>query len=164
EAGRWVEEAQITEERPGLLVATAAPPAPYAESIIVETRPGPDYTWIHGHWAWHGHWVWEHGHWHVSRPRHWYVQGRWAARGGQRGGGGGGGIKEAEAREERPGLLVASMEPPPAHVETQIVELRPSPSHVWIAGHWAWHGHWVWEHGHWHPGREGHTWVGGRWE
>jgi hypothetical protein len=51
---------------------------------------------------------------------------------------------------------------PPAP-QTEVVVVRPSPSHVWIAGHWVWQGHWVWAPGHWHAGRPGHVWVSGHW-
>jgi hypothetical protein len=164
EAGRWLAEQQVTEERPGLLVATGMPPAPYQETVLIETRPSPNHIWIHGHWAWHGHWVWEHGHWHANNPGHQYVQGRWVEAGGQWHWTEGSWIEEARMTEERPGLVVASTAPPPPMTETILMETRPSPNHVWIGGHWSWHGHWVWEHGHWHPQTVGHTWVGGTWE
>jgi hypothetical protein len=56
----------VSEAPPQEVVVTEAPPA-----IIVERpphRPGPDFVWIGGAWAWHGRWVWEHGRW--DRPPH----------------------------------------------------------------------------------------------
>ena len=163
-AGAWIAEAQVVEETPGELVATVAPPAPYQETILIETRPGPNYTWIHGHWSWHGHWVWEHGHWHVNRPGNLWVNGHWEARAGRWHWVEGSWVVEANVTEERPGLLDCSTAPPAAIQETAIIELRPAPSYVWLGGHWAWHGHWVWVHGHWHPGHAHQVWRPGRWE
>jgi hypothetical protein len=55
-------------------------------------------------------------------------------------------------------------EPPPARVE--VVTERPSPDHVWIAGHWARNGDdFMWVSGHWDRPSGGHReWVEGRWE
>jgi hypothetical protein len=164
-AGNWTEERLVTEERPGLAVATCAPPMPYQERVIIETRPAPDYTWIYGHWAWHGHWVWEHGHWQQNRPGHLWVQGRWVERQGRWEWNDGNWVQETMVTEERPGIREVIVEPPPPQPEVEVIELRPSPRHVWLAGHWSWHGHWVWEHGHWHLPPQGNTvWVSGRWE
>jgi hypothetical protein len=69
-----------------------------------------------------------------------------------------------EEPEERPGDLECDEAPPPPQKEVIVIERRPSPSHVWIGGHWAWQGRWVWIGGHWHAGRAGHHWVGGHWE
>jgi hypothetical protein len=164
EAGRWVEEVKIVEERPGLLVATQAPPAPYQETVVIETRPSANHVWIPGHWAWHGHWQWEHGHWQIARVGSVWVNGHWFAKDGQWHWQEGRWVVEAQVTEERPGLLIATQAPPPPIEEKVVIELRPSARHVWIPGHWAWHGHWQWEHGHWHLEREGHTWVVGKWE
>ena len=73
-----------TEETPGEAEATADPPAPQAEVIVVETRPTPNHVWIGGHWAWHGHWMWIGGHWHVGRVGHVWVPGHWVAAGHHR--------------------------------------------------------------------------------
>jgi len=56
-------------------------------------------------------------------------------------------------------IVVAS--PPPLRVEG--VSVAPSPNHLWIRGHWAWRGAWVWEPGYWELGRPGHVWVEGHW-
>ena len=67
--------------------------------------------------------------------------------------------------EERPGEVTVYREPPAQREEVVIVEDRPSPRHSWIAGHWAWHGHWEWVPGHWHRVPSGRrAWVAGRWQ
>jgi hypothetical protein len=163
EAGRWVVEAQVTEERPGELVATVTPPAPYQETILIETRPAPNYVWIHGHWAWHGHWVWEHGHWHPGRSGFTFRNGHWVEREGRWQWVAGAWVQDAQVVAETTGLVEATSAPPAPCEETILIETRPAANYVWIHGHWAWHGHWVWEHGHWQPGRANQTWVQGRW-
>jgi hypothetical protein len=64
-----------------LIIAPSAPPA-----VIVETAspaPGPEWSWIAGHWDWRGRWVWEHGYW-TKRPHPGavWVGGAWVIRGG----------------------------------------------------------------------------------
>jgi hypothetical protein len=67
--------------------------------------------------------------------------------------------------EERPGEVTVYREPPAPREEVVVWEGRPSPRHVWINGHWAWHGHWEWVSGHWHPIPKGRrVWIAGRWE
>jgi hypothetical protein len=56
-------------------------------------------------------------------------------------------------------IVVAA--PPPPQVEA--VSVAPSANHVWIRGHWAWRGAWVWEPGYWELVRPGHVWVEGHW-
>lgn len=52
--------------------------------------------------------------------------------------------------------------PPPPRAE--VVTVAPSPSHVWIAGRWAWRGRsWVWMPGSWVAARQHHVWVPGHW-
>lgn len=69
--------------------------------------------------------------------------------------------------------------PPPPAQRVEVVEVAPSPRHVWVEGHWAWHGgEYVWVPGHWaerpHEGavwvpghyvqrRHGYEWVPGHW-
>ena len=59
---------------------------------------------------------------------------------------------------------VVVRERPPALREEVIIE-RPSPRHVWIAGHWYWRGNgWVWVGGCWQlPPRHGVVWFPGHW-
>lgn len=62
-----------------------------------------------------------------------------------------------------PGVRVVGA-PPPVRVE--VATARPSPNHVWVAGHWAWRGNQhVWMPGHWMmaPG-SGYTYEQARWE
>jgi hypothetical protein len=56
-----------------------------------------------------------------------------------------------------------SAEPPPPIVET--IPAAPDPAFVWIGGAWAWHDHWVWEHGHYaRPPHPGAVWAPHRYE
>jgi hypothetical protein len=58
--------------------------------------------------------------------------------------------------------VIVRNRPPVERVE--VIEARPSPQHVWIAGHWTWEGEWVWVKGHWEaPPRERAEWVPGHW-
>ncbi len=71
-------------------------------------------------------------------------------------------VANAQFEVTMPGVRVA-VAPPAPRVEVQPV--RPSPAHVWIAGHWAWRGaaH-VWLPGHWVlPPGAGYRWVPARW-
>ena len=61
-------------------VVTEAPPQPQSEVIVV--RPGPEFVWTPGYWAWHGRWVWVGGRWvYPPRRRAVWVSGHWAPRG-----------------------------------------------------------------------------------
>ena len=51
--------------------------------------------------------------------------------------------------------------PPAARME--VVGVAPSPNHLWINGHWAWRGRWVWEPGFWEVRRPGAVWIEGHW-
>jgi hypothetical protein len=66
----------------------------------------------------------------------------------------------ATARPALVGPAVMSA-PPPDRVE--VVGVAPSPAHVWVRGHWAWRGAWVWNPGVWVVGRPGYSFVAGRW-
>jgi hypothetical protein len=57
-----------------------------------------------------------------------------------------------------------AMPPPPLRVE--VVTVRPSPFHIWIAGYWHCDGrHYAWVAGHWvRPAHEGAVWVAPRYE
>jgi len=53
--------------------------------------------------------------------------------------------------------------PPPLRVEE--VKIKPTPSHVWVAGYWKWAGvNYVWVEGRWVVAKRGKTWVPGTWE
>jgi len=70
---------------------------------------------------------------------------------------------DASVEGEAEGEATTEEAPPAPQPETVVIETRPSPSHVWIAGHWAWHARWVWVPGHWHLAPAGRVWVAGRW-
>jgi hypothetical protein len=57
-------------------------------------------------------------------------------------------------------------EPLAPSVSQEIIEERPSQSHVWIAGHWRWQeGRYTWVAGRWElPPRANVVWVETRWE
>jgi len=75
--------------------------------------------------------------------------------------------------------VVVKRPPPRPPARAEIAPLPPTPAHVWIAGHWAWHreryvwipGHWevpatpgyVWVPGGWMPRGDGYLWVDGHW-
>src|SRR5207253_634136 len=125
-AGHWIAEAQLTEERPGLVECRVAPPEPYHEVVHIELRPAPHYVWVHGHWAWHGHWVWVHGHWHVGRPGHTWIRGHWVGQGGVWRWSAGHWQGEAQVAEEEPGETIATSSPPAPYQESILIATRPS--------------------------------------
>jgi hypothetical protein len=58
--------------------------------------------------------------------------------------------------------ITANVEPPPLRQEVMVPP--PSPQYVWIQGHWAWNGRWMWEPGYWViPPRPYARWVPGHW-
>ena len=57
-------------------VVEEAPPAPVAETVVVE-RPGPGYVWIGGEWVWNGGWFWRAGYWSYLPGGVW-VEGGWS--------------------------------------------------------------------------------------
>lgn len=61
-----------------------------------------------------------------------------------------------------PGVRVR-VGPPPVRVEAR--PARPSPTHVWIDGHWGWQrDRHVWVAGYWAvPPQTGYVWESGRW-
>jgi hypothetical protein len=63
---------------------------------------------------------------------------------------------------EEEGDPEVGMEPPAPQPESVAVA-KPSPQHVWIAGHWAWRGRWLWMGGHWAVGAPGAVWIPGYW-
>jgi len=58
--------------------------------------------------------------------------------------------------------ITANIEPPPMREEAILP--APSPGYVWIQGHWAWNGRWVWAPGYWVLPPHPHAyWVPGHW-
>jgi hypothetical protein len=57
---------------------------------------------------------------------------------------------------------------PPPPLRHEVVIVRPSSRHVWVAGHWDWsprRHEYVWIPGMWvRPHRAHAAWVGPRWE
>ena len=47
--------------------------------------------------------------------------------------------------------VVVRRPPPAPPVRVEVAPVAPSPAHVWISGHWAWH-------------RNDYVWVAGDWE
>ena len=62
------------------------------------------------------------------------------------------------------GSISIQFAPPPPRRE--VVVVRPSPRHVWIAGYWGWQGgRHVWVNGRWElPPRNRTAWVQPRWD
>ncbi len=58
-------------------------------------------------------------------------------------------------------VYVGSAPPAPKH---EAKPPKPSPSAIWVSGHWKWNGHrYVWVPGHWHTRPGGKSWVSGHW-
>jgi len=80
------------------------------------------------------------------------------------------GVDWEVATDERMSNVVqrgaAAATPEWAHsVHVEVAPVAPSPAHVWISGHWAWHrNHYVWVPGYWEvPASPGYVWVPGHW-
>ena len=89
--GRWDEHTRywiephwemITVPSPAPVVIVQAPPPPRHEHRGY--RPSPDYIWVDGYWAWHGHnHEWVAGRWEMPpHGRHYWVAPRWEQHGG----------------------------------------------------------------------------------
>ena len=67
---------------PGEVIVQVAPPPPRVEHRV--HRPGRDYVWVNGYWAYRrGQYVWMSGHWdRAPRGRRVWVEPRWERRGG----------------------------------------------------------------------------------
>jgi hypothetical protein len=91
------------------LVVVERGPMPALREEIIPVAPSPRHHWVRGHWAWRGgRWEWIPGHYFVG--------------------------------------VVAEM---PVEV-VEVVPTRPSAEHVWIKGHHVWEGNrWVWRRGVW---------------
>jgi len=148
---------------PAPVIVREAPPAP----IVVQERqypaPGPGYVWIPGHHIrHHDHWVWVGGTWALPpQPGAFYVEGRWDERS----------HNWIESHWEytvvpAPQVVEFSFNEPPPPPRPEIIVVRPSPYHVWIAGYWVRHGHHQeWIAGHWElPPHGHHEWIAPRWE
>ncbi len=67
----------VVEQQVPVVVAPAAPPAPYVETVTV--APSPVHVWVGGFWEWGGgRYVWRPGHWAAPpRPGWVWVPHRW---------------------------------------------------------------------------------------
>lgn len=80
----------VEEETIPFVLAPQAPPSHELE--IATPKPGPDFSWIKGHWHWNNQWTWMKGHWSklphpgatwmngywVQKPHGWiWVHGHW---------------------------------------------------------------------------------------
>jgi hypothetical protein len=67
-------------------------------------------------------------------------------------------------RAPRAGVTYVVVDPPPPRRD--VIVVRPSSSHVWVDGYWAWRGReYVWTPGRWDlPPRGYRSWVPGRWQ
>ena len=140
-----------------------APPPPVQE--VISDQPSPLHVWIGGHWIWKdsaylwlgGHWelppqpgvAYAVPHWEFHHGRYHFVEGGWQAAP----------TPPAQVSE----VIVEQAPPAPRH---EVIPERPSPGHLWIAGHWAWHDNrQLWVRGRWElPPREGAVYVQARWE
>jgi hypothetical protein len=77
-------------------------------------------------------------------------------------------VPDAPMVPEAPSLPPAAIIKAPLapSVSQEIIDERPSPQHVWIAGHWRWQdGNYVWIASHWElPPRANLAWVEPRWD
>jgi hypothetical protein len=66
--------------------------------------------------------------------------------------------------QTQPVSYVVTQAPPV--VQTEVVSVRPSSSHIWIAGYWTWRNNqYQWVAGHWEvPPYANATWVPPRWQ
>jgi len=69
-------------QSPGVELIVEAPPPPHQEHM--NHRPSPQYMWVDGYWAWHGHrYEWVAGHWELPPHGHQYwVAPQWEKHGG----------------------------------------------------------------------------------
>jgi len=62
------------------VVEAPTPPPPQIE--VIPVAPNPTYVWIGGNWEWRGGWVWVGGRWgHRPYPGATWVHGHWARHG-----------------------------------------------------------------------------------
>jgi hypothetical protein len=171
-----------------------APMAPQSSQEIIEERPTQSHVWVAGHWRWQeGRYAWVAGRWELPpRANLVWVEPRWeqrangyvlaggywqeAAAGGVgiAGGAGAAGVAGvARPSTPAPGAVAVATPPPevvivqaPPPPQREYILERPSVHHVWIGGHWGWHGgRHVWVGGRWDlPPRSNVVWVEPRWE
>jgi hypothetical protein len=58
------------------MLTPEAPPTKKPEQA--SQSPGPDHTWVEGHWVWNNKWHWEEGSWEKKPHKQAaWVQGHW---------------------------------------------------------------------------------------
>jgi len=91
----------------GVIVERGVMPAPRVE--VIPVAPSPRHHWIRGHWAWRGGgWAWI------------------------------------------PGQYIVGVVPEMPVEVVEVVPARPGPEFYWVKGHHIWEGgRWVWHRGVW---------------
>jgi hypothetical protein len=185
--GCWIDGqlARAADFPPASSIATAATvgPAPVIDQPlppafsqeVPEPQPSPRHVWVAGHWRWQeGSYVWIAPRWELPPvakatwvPPRWEKQangyvliaGYWdqSVSANQA-------VVEVPAPPPTPPVAVTTEPPPP--LQREVIVERPSPTHVWINGYWAWRGNrHVWVPGHWErPPADRLVWVEPRWE
>jgi hypothetical protein len=165
--------------------ATATvPPAPIIDKPLTPAvndtpgdQPSVQHVWVPGHWRWsEGAYVWEMGRWEIppaanvvwhapewQKQANGYIlrEGYWDEAPPQPATV----VSAPQVQAPPPAQEIVVTAPPPPPQREVIVE-RPTPTHVWVSGYWAWRGgRHVWVPGHWAaPPRSNVVWVPSRWE
>jgi hypothetical protein len=142
-------------QMPGVRV-TVAPPRARVE--VRSAPPSPRHQWIAGHWAWRGGaYAWMPGYW-APPPSAGYrwVPARWDNQGGQWV------YYEGhwEQAQPAPPSYVYEPEAPPPN---EVVVMQPPPADVAEARPAMPFAGAVWIPGYWHWNGRHHVWVSGRW-
>ena len=68
----------------GCLVRAPLFRPPVRKRVIIPARPGKNFIWVKGHWAWRGgNYRWVNGYWVKPRLGKVWVQGHWVKRRGR---------------------------------------------------------------------------------
>ncbi|MSU23687.1 MAG: hypothetical protein EXS32_07680 [Opitutus sp.] len=157
---------------PAPVIDQPLPPS-FAQEEIGQA-PSAHHVWIAAHWRWQeGAYVWVAGRWEMPpvanvtwiEPR-WekkangfvLVEGSWQDAPAP--------APVVRAMPSAPPVTVVEVREAPPPPTREIIVERPSWGHVWISGHWRWHGgRFEWSAGHWDlPPRSNIVWVAPRWE
>jgi len=145
------------------VIVSQPPPAPPAENV--GARPFPQAVWISGYWSWgNGAYAWNPGLWiEPPSPNSSFVAPHWESR--DNGYAFCPGFWQGNSAQPSAPAQVFVTEPPPPPMH-EVIIARPSRHHIWIEGHWYWHGgRYVWASGHWDvPPRRHAVYVAPHWE